>query len=83
LAESGNYYLLKKDYSESERRLRRALEIDPDHLSANFYLLTLYTRTRDPRREAQAKHYDELQKVREEKNLELLRMVEVHPFDSP
>ena len=83
LAESGHYYLLRKNYAESERQLRRALDIDPDHLSANFYLFTLYTRTEDARREAQAKRYDELQNLREQKSLELLRMVEVRPFETP
>ncbi len=83
LAESAHYYLLRKNYAESEKRLRRALETDPDHFSANFYLLTLYTRTGDPRREAQAKRYEELQKMREQKSLEVLRMVEVRPFENP
>jgi tetratricopeptide (TPR) repeat protein len=83
LAESAHYYLLRKNYAESEKRLRRALETDPDHFPANFYLLTLYTRTGDPRREAQAKRYEELQKSREQKSLEVLRMVEVRPFENP
>jgi tetratricopeptide (TPR) repeat protein len=83
LAELGHYYLLRKNYSESEAQLRRALAIEPDHFSANFYLLTLFTRTSDPRREAQAKRYDELQKLREQKSVEVLRMVEVRPFDNP
>jgi tetratricopeptide (TPR) repeat protein len=83
LAELGQYYLLRKDYGRSEKQLRRALEIDPNHFSANFYLLTLYTRTGDSRREAQAKRYDDLQKLRQEKSQEFLRMVEVRPFDTP
>ena len=83
LAELGHYYLLRKNYSESETQLHRALEIAPDHFSANFYLLTLYTRTNDPRRDRQARHYDELQKLREQKSVEVLRMVEVRPFESP
>ncbi len=83
LAELGHYYLLRKDYGQSEMQLRRALEIDPDHFSANFYLLTLYTRTGDPRRESQSKRYDDLQKLREEKSREFLRMVEVRPFETP
>jgi tetratricopeptide (TPR) repeat protein len=83
LAELGHYYLLRKNYPESESQLRRALEIEPDHFSANFYLLTLFTRTGDPRREAQSKRYDELQKLREQKSVEVLRMVEVRPFENP
>ena len=83
LAELGQYYLMRKDYQDAERQIRRALEIEPDHYSANFYLLTLYTRTGDPRREAQAKRFEELQKLLDEKTQELLRMVEVRPFETP
>jgi tetratricopeptide (TPR) repeat protein len=83
LAELGHYYLIKKDYVESEKKLQRALAIEPDHLSANFYLLTLYTRTGDPRRSGQSKRYEDLQKLLEEKSREFLRMVEVRPFEDP
>ena len=83
LAELGQYYLMRKDYQQAEKQIRRALEIEPDHYSANFYLLTLYTRTGDPRREAQAKRFEELQKLLDEKTQELLRMVEVRPFETP
>ncbi len=81
LAELGHYYLLRKDYADAENHLRRALEIDHDHLEANFYLLTLYTRDGDARREAQLKHYQDLEKLREEKSREFLRRIEVRPLD--
>jgi tetratricopeptide (TPR) repeat protein len=83
LAQLGQYYLVRKDYAQAEQQLRRALEIDPDHYSANFYLLTLYTRTGDSRREAQAKHFEELKILLNEKTQELLRIVEVRPFENP
>ena len=83
LAEVGQYYLVQKDYPQAEKKLREALRLDPNHFSANFYLLTLYTRTGDPRREAQAKHFDEVQKLRDEKTQEFLRIVEVRPFEAP
>jgi tetratricopeptide (TPR) repeat protein len=83
LAELGQYYLVQKDYSQAEKQIREALRIDPDHFSGNFYLLTLYTRTGDSRREAQAKRFDELQKLRDEKTQEFLRIVEVRPFEAP
>lgn len=83
LAESGHYYFVKREYAEAERQLVHALKLDPNHLAANFYLLSVYTRIHDPRSDAQAKHYAELQRLREEKNMELLRMVEVRPFDTP
>jgi tetratricopeptide (TPR) repeat protein len=81
LAELGHYYLLRKNYAESEAQLHHALQVEPDHFSASFYLLTLYTRTGDSRREAQAKRYDDLQKLREQKSREFLRMIEVQPLD--
>jgi tetratricopeptide (TPR) repeat protein len=83
LAELGQYYIMKKDYGAAETQIKHALEIDPDYLAANLYLLTLYTRTGDSRREAQAKHFEELQKLRDEKAQELMRIVEVRPFETP
>jgi tetratricopeptide (TPR) repeat protein len=83
LAELGQYYLMQKDYAQAETYIRRALEFDPDYLAANLYLLTLYTRTQDSRREEQAKHFEELQKLRDEKAQELMRIVEVRPFETP
>jgi tetratricopeptide (TPR) repeat protein len=83
LAELGQYYLVRRNYSDAEKQLQHALNLNPDHMAANFYLLSLYARTRDPRRDTQSKRYDELQKLREAKSQELLRMVEVRPFEAP
>lgn len=82
-AQLGQYYLVRKDYVHAEQQLQHALQIDPDHYSANFYLLTLYTRTGDARRVAQAKHFEELKSLLNEKTQELLRIVEVRPFETP
>jgi tetratricopeptide (TPR) repeat protein len=83
LAELGQYYLVQKEYSEAAKQIGRALEIEPDHYSANFYLLTLYTRTGDARQEAQSKRFDELKKLLAEKMQEFLRIVEVRPLETP
>jgi len=83
LAELGNYYFIQKDYPQSGKTLEQALKIDPDHLAANFYLLNLYIRTANARREAQTRRYDELQKLRDQKAQEFLRMVEVRPLENP
>jgi tetratricopeptide (TPR) repeat protein len=83
LAQLGDYYLLRKDYERAETPIRHALKIDPDHYSANFYLLTLYTRTGDARREAQAKRFEALKIALAERAQELLRIVEVRPFETP
>jgi tetratricopeptide (TPR) repeat protein len=83
LAQLGNYYLLRKEYASAEKQIRRALQLDPEHYSANFYLLTLYTRTGDARREAQAKRFEKLKVLLAERSQELLRIVEVRPFETP
>jgi tetratricopeptide (TPR) repeat protein len=83
LAELGQCYLLRKEYETAERYLRRALEINPNHFAANFNLLTLYARTKDDRREAQAKNFERVERLREEKSQELLRIVEIQPFPAP
>ena len=83
LAELGQCYLLEKDFAQAEKQIQHALKVDPDHLSANFFLLNLYIRTADPRQEAQGKRYEELQKLRDQKVQEFLRMVEVRPLEAP
>jgi tetratricopeptide (TPR) repeat protein len=83
LAELGRYYVMRKDYQKAEGELQRALKIQPDHYTANFYLLMLYTRTRDPRQEAQAKRFDELKNLLAEKTQEFLRIVNVRPVETP
>lgn len=83
LAELGHYYLIQQNYRAAEKQLRRALELDPDHQLANFYLISLYARTNDPRRQEQSDHYADLLKKREEKSNEFLRMVTVQPFVEP
>jgi len=83
LAELGRWYLDRKDYRQAEKQIQLALKIEPDHYAANFYLLMLYTRTKDAKQEAQAKRFDELKKLLAEKNQEFLRIVEVRPFETP
>jgi tetratricopeptide (TPR) repeat protein len=83
LAELGKYYFVRRNYAEAEKQLQRALKLNPDHMEANFYLLSLYARTRDPRHDIQSKRYEDLQKLRDTKSQELLRMVEVRPFEAP
>ena len=83
MAELGQYYFLQKDYRQAEKQLQNALKIDPDHISANFYLLNLYLRTGDSRQQEQSRRFDELQKLRDEKVREFLRIVEVRPFENP
>lgn len=80
LAELGRYYLMRRDYEQAEKQIWHALEIEPDHYVANFYLLTLYTRTKDARQEAQAKRFEQLKGLLAEKTQEFRRIVEVRPL---
>jgi tetratricopeptide (TPR) repeat protein len=80
LAELGQCRLQQKDYQSSEKLLRRALEINPDHYAANFNLLTLYSRMKDPRAEEQSRKFEEIKKLREEKSQEFLRGIEFRPY---
>jgi tetratricopeptide (TPR) repeat protein len=80
LAELGQCRLQQRDYLNAEKSLRRALEIDPQHYNANFNLLTLYSRTKDPRAPEQAAKFEEIKKRREEKAQDFLRVIEVRPY---
>lgn len=83
LAELGRYYFMRKHYQQAENQLQHALRMEPDHYTANFYLLMLYTRTKDPRQEAQAKRFDELKTQLAEKTQEFLRIVNLRPVETP
>jgi tetratricopeptide (TPR) repeat protein len=80
LAELGQCRLQQRDYVNAEKSLRRALEIDPQHYNANFNLLTLYSRTKDPRAVEQATKFEQIKKKREEKAQDFLRAIEVRPY---
>jgi len=82
LAGMGQYYIERRDYPEADKWLQHALKVAPDHYSANFYLLMLYTRTKDARQEAQTKRFEELKRLMDEKTQEFLRIVDVRPFES-
>ena len=60
-------------------RIEKALAIDPDNYVANVNLTTLYSRMKDPRREAQAKRLKELQEKRAAQAQEFLRIIQVSP----
>jgi tetratricopeptide (TPR) repeat protein len=80
LAELGQCRLLQRDHVNAEKSLRRALEIDPQHYNANFNLLTLYSRTKDPRAVEQATKFEQLKQRREERAQDFQRVIEVRPY---
>jgi tetratricopeptide (TPR) repeat protein len=83
LAELGQYYMMRREYKQAEYQIQLALKLEPEHYAANFYLLTLYTRTKDPRQQEQTKRFDQLKTRLAEKNQEFLRIVEVRPLETP
>ena len=78
-AELGIVYLKQKQDPEAEKCLAQALEISPDNIPANFNLMILYQRRGDPRAEARAKRFEELRKLRWERQKEFLRTIQVQP----
>ncbi len=82
LAELGQTYLAQKKYPEAIATLQKAIQVDLNHFSANFSLLTVYKRTKDPRQEQQAQRFEEIQKLSDQKKEEYLRVIEVRPLDA-
>lgn len=78
-AELGLLQTRAGNYAEAEASLQKALSLEAENYQATVNLTALYTRTRDPRREAQAARLDELQKKRGERAQDFLRIIEVVP----
>jgi Tfp pilus assembly protein PilF len=69
----------KFQYTEADQSLGKALAIDPNNYAANVNLATLYSRTKDPRRDAQAARLQALQEKRAIQAQEFLRIIGVAP----
>jgi tetratricopeptide (TPR) repeat protein len=78
-AELGLLQTRAGQFAEAEASLQKALSLDAENYQATVNLTALYTRTRDPRRDAQAARLDALQKKRGEQAQDFLRMIEVVP----
>jgi tetratricopeptide (TPR) repeat protein len=79
LAELGQVSLAKHDFAPAEAYFEQALRLDADNYAANFGLLQLYARTGDARREQQAHRFDEVKKIRDERDQQMMRAIEVRP----
>jgi len=66
-------------YQEAEQSLAKALALDKDNYQANVNLATLYSRTKDSRREKQVARLQELQQKRAAQAQEFLRIIQVAP----
>jgi Flp pilus assembly protein TadD len=78
-AELGLLQTRAGQFTEAEASLQKALSLEAENYQATVNLTALYQRTRDPRRDAQAARLDALQKKREERAQDFLRIIEVVP----
>lgn len=79
LAELGQISVLRHDFSQAATYLDEALHHDPDNYAANFGLLELYARTGDARREQQSRRFDEIKRMREDRERQMMRAIEMRP----
>ena len=79
-AELGFSLVKMKQDAEAEKNLRKALEINPQSYTANLSLMMLYERTKDPRASEQVNRFNQIREVREQREKEFLRTIEVRPF---
>ena len=80
-AELGLIQTRSAEYAAAEASLMKALAIDPDHYLATLNLATLYAKTKDPRREAQAARVAALSEKREERAQDFLRIIKAVPYE--
>jgi tetratricopeptide (TPR) repeat protein len=69
----------RNDFRQAESNLNKALQLAPDHYRSNQNLLMLYQRTKDPRVEQQALRLKRLQQAGEEREIMLLRSLDIRP----
>ena len=79
-AELGFARMQAEDFDNARKALERSLELAPEGQRGNMVLLSLYQRTDDPRAEAQAKRYEELETKKAERIKLLLRTIEARPY---
>jgi tetratricopeptide (TPR) repeat protein len=79
-AELGLLYIRRREPVPAAEALAKCLELDPDNYLGNYHLLLLYERTKDGRRPEQARRFEELQRRRDQKGDEFLRLIEVRPY---
>lgn len=79
LAELGQIAVAQQRYTEASTYLEHALQLDPDNYAANFGLLQLYARTNDPRREQQAKRFEQVKEKRDAQDILMTRSFEIRP----
>jgi tetratricopeptide (TPR) repeat protein len=77
LAELGRTAFLQHNNEEAARYLDRALKIDGDNYLANYGLMQLYARTKDPRKEEQEKRFNQVKDNQDQRELQSRRLFEI------
>jgi tetratricopeptide (TPR) repeat protein len=83
LAELGQISVQTRDYIHAAAYFDQALRLDTDNYAANFGLLQLYARTGDSRREQQAQRFDQIKNKKEERDRQMMRVIEFRPDGGP
>ena len=83
LAELGQIAVNERDYATATADLERAIELDGENYAANFGLLQLYARTNDPRRAQQAKRFEQIKDKKDERDLQMMRSIEIRRDGEP
>jgi tetratricopeptide (TPR) repeat protein len=78
LSELGQIAVAEGNNTEASEYLDRALQLDPDNYGGNYGLLLLFARTNDPRRDQQAKRFEEIKGKKDARDLEMVRSLEIH-----
>jgi tetratricopeptide (TPR) repeat protein len=81
LAELGQINLQTRDFEHAAAYFDQALRNDPDNYVANFGLLQLYARTGDARREQQSQRFEEIKNLKEERERQMMRSLEIRRND--
>jgi tetratricopeptide (TPR) repeat protein len=79
-AELGLIQTRSNEYGPAEQSLAKALAIDPAHYAASVNLATLFSKTKDPRRERQMATVAALIEKREARAQEFLRIIKAEPY---
>ncbi len=79
-AESGLVHMRRNELALAEKDLAHAIKLAPDHYLSNLRLLMLFQRMKDPRAAAQSERVEQLRKAGEQKELLLMRSLEIRPY---
>jgi len=82
MSELGQIHFTDQDYTNAEKDFERALKNDPDNYLANYGLLQIYARTGDARREQQMRRFEEVRNLKDERDRQMMRVIEIHPDGS-